>query len=137
VRQIRMLRARRRELETGLRRLPHGHEGGNSGYGQGAAYGLPRQFPTPTAVLGGRGSLQALPDATPARRDDAHNAAAIRLAHRILGNARDRIRARRCWRVDCSILLTERGTTTAPLMTLSRKPFRIAAAFALNPSRLA
>jgi hypothetical protein len=27
VRQIRMLRARRRELETGLRRLPHGHEG--------------------------------------------------------------------------------------------------------------
>jgi hypothetical protein len=46
VRQIRMLRARRRELETGLRRLPHGHEGGNSGYGQGAAYGLPRQFPT-------------------------------------------------------------------------------------------
>jgi len=46
VRQIRMLRARRRELETGLRRLPHGHEGGNSGYGQGVAYGLPRQFPT-------------------------------------------------------------------------------------------
>jgi hypothetical protein len=46
VRQIRMLRARRRELETGLRRLPHGHEGENSGYGQGAAYGLPRQFPT-------------------------------------------------------------------------------------------
>jgi hypothetical protein len=46
VRQIRMLRAKRRELETGLRRLLHGHEGGNPGYGQGAAYGLPRQFPT-------------------------------------------------------------------------------------------
>jgi hypothetical protein len=29
VRQIRMLRARRRELETGLRRLLHGHAGGN------------------------------------------------------------------------------------------------------------
>jgi hypothetical protein len=31
VRQIRMLRARRRELETGLRQLLHGHEGGNPG----------------------------------------------------------------------------------------------------------
>jgi hypothetical protein len=29
VRQIRMLRARRRELETGLRPLLHGHAGGN------------------------------------------------------------------------------------------------------------
>ena len=46
VRQIRMLRAMRRELETGLRRLLHGHEGGNPGHSQGAAYGLPRQFPT-------------------------------------------------------------------------------------------
>jgi hypothetical protein len=46
VRQIRMLRAMRRELETGLRRLLHGHAGGNPGYGQGVAYGLPRQFPT-------------------------------------------------------------------------------------------
>ena len=46
VRQIRMLRARRRELETGLRPLLHGHEGGNPGHSQGAAYGLPRQFPT-------------------------------------------------------------------------------------------
>src|SRR6267378_6762615 len=46
VRQIRMLRARRRELETGLRRLLHGHAGGNPGHSQGAAYGLPRQFPT-------------------------------------------------------------------------------------------
>ena len=46
MRQIRMLRAMRRELETGLRRLLHGHAGGNSRYGQGVAYGLPRQFPT-------------------------------------------------------------------------------------------
>jgi hypothetical protein len=46
VRQIRMLRARRRELETRLRHLLHGHAGGNPGDGQGAAYGLPRQFPT-------------------------------------------------------------------------------------------
>ena len=46
VRQIRMLRAMRRELETGLRPFLHGHAGGNPGYSQGAAYGLPRQFPT-------------------------------------------------------------------------------------------
>jgi hypothetical protein len=46
VRQIRMLRARRRELETGLRPLLHGHAGGNPGHSQGAAYELPRQFPT-------------------------------------------------------------------------------------------
>ncbi len=44
--QIRMLRARRRELETGLRPLLLGHAGGNPGDGQGVAYGLPRQFPT-------------------------------------------------------------------------------------------
>src|SRR6516165_9577231 len=48
-----MLRAMRRGLETGLRRLLHGHEGGNSGYGQEAAYGLPRQFPTLPRVSGG------------------------------------------------------------------------------------
>jgi len=46
VRQIRMLRAMRRELETGLRRLLNGHAGANPGHGQEAAYGLPRQFPT-------------------------------------------------------------------------------------------
>ena len=46
MRQIRMLRAMRRELETGLRQLLPGHEGGNLGHSQGAAYGLPRQFPT-------------------------------------------------------------------------------------------
>ena len=46
VRQIRMLRAMWRELETGLRSLLIGHEEGNLGHSQGAAYGLPRQFPT-------------------------------------------------------------------------------------------
>lgn len=46
MREIRMLRAMQRGLETGLRWLLHGHEGGNPGYSQGAAYGLPRQFPT-------------------------------------------------------------------------------------------
>ena len=46
MREIRTLRAMWRGLETGLRRLLHGHEGGNPGHSQGAAYGLPRQFPT-------------------------------------------------------------------------------------------
>jgi hypothetical protein len=54
VRQIRMLRAMRRELETGLRCLLHGHAGGNPGHGQGATYGLPRQFPTLPGVPRGR-----------------------------------------------------------------------------------
>ena len=46
MRQIRMLLAMWRELETGLRTLLIGHEGGNLGHSQGVAYGLPRQFPT-------------------------------------------------------------------------------------------
>ena len=46
MRQIRMLRAMWRELETGLRTLLLGHEEGNLGHSQGVAYGLPRQFPT-------------------------------------------------------------------------------------------
>ena len=52
MREIRMLRAMWRELETGSRRLLHGHEGGNPGHSQGAAYGLPRQFPTLPAARG-------------------------------------------------------------------------------------
>jgi transcriptional regulator len=36
----------RRELETGLRSLLPGHAGGNPRYSQGAAYELPRPFPT-------------------------------------------------------------------------------------------
>jgi hypothetical protein len=58
-----MLRAMRRELETGLRRLLHGHAGGNSGHSQGVAYGLPRQFPTlPTGgrYIGARPSNAAI-----------------------------------------------------------------------------
>jgi len=53
VREIRMLRAMRRELETGPRSLLPGHEGGNPGHSQGCFYGLPRQFPTlPSTHLG-------------------------------------------------------------------------------------
>src|SRR5262249_29283945 len=58
VREIRMLRAMRRELETGLRWLLHGHEEGNLGYSQGAAYGLPRQFPTLPAFVKRRRRLR-------------------------------------------------------------------------------
>ena len=50
MRQIRMLRAMWRELETGLRQLLNGHAGGNPGHGQGAAYELPRQFSTLPAL---------------------------------------------------------------------------------------
>jgi len=46
VREIRMLRSRRRGLETGPRTSLNGHEGGNPGYGQGISYGPPRQPPT-------------------------------------------------------------------------------------------
>ena len=46
MRQIRMLRAMRRELETALRILLTGHEGGNPGYSQGESYVLPRQLST-------------------------------------------------------------------------------------------
>jgi len=46
VREIRMLRAMRRELETEPRRLLNGHAGGNPGHSQGGSYGPLRQFPT-------------------------------------------------------------------------------------------
>jgi hypothetical protein len=46
VRAIRMLRAMRRALETGLRKLLTGHEGGNAGNRQGVPFGLPRQCST-------------------------------------------------------------------------------------------
>jgi hypothetical protein len=46
VRETRMLRAMRRALETGLRQLLTGHDGGNAGYRQGVSYGLPRQCST-------------------------------------------------------------------------------------------
>ncbi len=43
MREIRMLRARWRGLETEPRTSLHGHEGGNPGYSQGMPYGQPRQ----------------------------------------------------------------------------------------------
>jgi hypothetical protein len=46
VRQIRTLRSMWRGLETGLRRSLNGHEAGNGGYGQGGAFGVPRQSST-------------------------------------------------------------------------------------------
>jgi hypothetical protein len=46
VREIRLLRAMWRALETGLRKLLTGHEGGNAGYRQGVPFESPRQFST-------------------------------------------------------------------------------------------
>lgn len=46
MREIRMLRAMWRELETGPRSTLPGHEGGNPGDRQGSACGLPRQLST-------------------------------------------------------------------------------------------
>ncbi len=43
MREIRMLRARWRGLETEPRTSLHGHEGGNPGHSQGMPYGPPRQ----------------------------------------------------------------------------------------------
>jgi hypothetical protein len=52
VREIRTLRAMRRALETGLRKLLNGHEGGNAGHSQGISYGFTRQRSTlPPACL--------------------------------------------------------------------------------------
>jgi hypothetical protein len=51
VRQIRMRRAMWRELETGLRPLLIGHEEGNLGYNQGAAYGVTAPAFDPTRLL--------------------------------------------------------------------------------------
>ena len=46
MREIRLLRAMWRALETESRSFLNGHEGGNAGYSQRASYGLPRQRPT-------------------------------------------------------------------------------------------
>lgn len=46
MRENRMLRARRRELETEPRTTLAGHEGGNPGDRQGKSYGRPRQLST-------------------------------------------------------------------------------------------
>jgi hypothetical protein len=53
VREIRMLRAMRRALETGLRKLLIGHEGGNAGHRQGVSFGLPRQCSTLIGIRDG------------------------------------------------------------------------------------
>jgi hypothetical protein len=51
VREIRMLRAMWRALETESRSFLNGHEGGNAGYSQGTSYGFTRQRSTlPGAV---------------------------------------------------------------------------------------
>jgi hypothetical protein len=46
VREIRLLRAMWRALETDLRNFLNGHEGGNAGYSQGRSYGFTRQRST-------------------------------------------------------------------------------------------
>ena len=60
MREIRMLRAMRRVLETKLRKLLTGHEDGNVGYGQGVSYGLPRQHSTQVNRLWDFGEPQVL-----------------------------------------------------------------------------
>ena len=54
MREIRMLRAMWRALETEPRRILNGHEGGNAGYSQGVAYGSPRQCSTLPGSPGAR-----------------------------------------------------------------------------------
>ena len=46
MREIRLLRAMWRALETESRNLLTGHEGGNAGYSQGSSYGFTRQRST-------------------------------------------------------------------------------------------
>ncbi len=52
MREIRMLRAMWRALETGLRKVLNGHEGGNAGYSQGTSYESARQRSTLPTVNG-------------------------------------------------------------------------------------
>lgn len=54
-REIRPLRVMWRELETALRRFLLGHEGGNSGYGQGIAYRVTAPALDPTRSSGPSG----------------------------------------------------------------------------------
>ena len=56
MREIRMLRAMWRGLETEPRTSLHGHEGGNPGHSQGMPYGPPRQsstLPARSTAVGG------------------------------------------------------------------------------------
>ncbi len=54
MREIRMLRAMWRGLETESRTTLVGHEGGNPGYGQGEPYGSTAPVPDPTTSLRSR-----------------------------------------------------------------------------------
>ena len=61
MREIRMLRAMWRALETGLRKVLNGHEGGNAGYSQGSSYESTRQrstLPTANAITFGAPSAR-------------------------------------------------------------------------------
>ena len=51
MREIRMLRAMWRVLETEPRTFLNGHAGGNAGYSQGVSYGSPRQRSTLPGAL--------------------------------------------------------------------------------------
>jgi hypothetical protein len=53
VREIRMLRAMWRALETESRSFLNGHEGGNAGYSQGTSYGFTRQRSTLIGIRDG------------------------------------------------------------------------------------
>ena len=52
MREIRLLRAMWRALETESRNLLTGHEGGNAGYSQGSSYGFTRQRSTLPGPIG-------------------------------------------------------------------------------------
>jgi hypothetical protein len=52
VREIRMLRAMWRALETDSRSFLNGHEGGNAGYSQGTSYGFTRHRSTLPGWMG-------------------------------------------------------------------------------------
>ena len=63
VREIRLLRAMWRALETESRNLLTGHEGGNAGYSQGSSYGFTRQRSTLPGHSGGLSSTAAMASA--------------------------------------------------------------------------
>ena len=69
MREIRMLRAMWRALETGSRTLLTGHEGGNAGHRQEVSYGSPRQCSTlPGKKQGNKGCFRMI-----FRRDGKHS----------------------------------------------------------------
>ena len=81
MREIRMLRAMWRGLETEPRTSLHGHEGGNPGHSQGMPYGPPRQSSTlPRSGL--RRLRRANGTNAPDQRRQSHLAARLVLAGR-------------------------------------------------------